>query len=62
MLVEITVGSETEAYQIKGQGKVDLQRHDLDVMLLVNIKKGWGKENDFIRQLAKMNAYFSFKR
>lgn len=54
---KVTINSldaQAEAYQIKGQGKVDLQRHDLDVMLLVNIKKGWGKENDFIRQLAKI--------
>lgn len=54
---KVTVNSldaQAEAYQIKGQGKVDLQRHDLDVMLLVNIKKGWGKENEFIRQLAKV--------
>ncbi len=54
---KVTVNSldaQAEAYQIKGQGKVDLQRHDLDVMLFVNIKKGWGKENEFIRQLAKI--------
>ncbi|NBM94080.1 MULTISPECIES: outer membrane assembly protein AsmA [unclassified Proteus (in: enterobacteria)] len=54
---KVTINSldaQAEAYQIKGQGKVNLQRHDLDVMLLVNIKKGWGKENDFIRQLAKI--------
>lgn len=54
---KVTVNSldaQADAYQIKGQGKVDLQRHDLDVMLLVNIKKGWGKENEFIRQLAKI--------
>lgn len=54
---KVTINSldaQAEAYQIKGQGKVDLQRHDLDVMLLVNIKKGWGKENEFIRQLAKI--------
>lgn len=54
---KVTVNSldaQAEAYQIKGQGRVDLQRHDLDVMLLVNIKKGWGKENEFIRQLAKI--------
>ncbi|NBM69497.1 outer membrane assembly protein AsmA [Proteus sp. G2663] len=54
---KVTINSldaQAEAYQIKGQGKVNLQRHDLDVMLLVNIKKRWGKENDFIRQLAKI--------
>lgn len=54
---KVTVNSldaQADAYQIKGQGKVDLQRHDLDVMLFVNIKKGWGKENEFIRQLAKI--------
>lgn len=54
---KVTINSldaQADTYQIKGQGKVDLQRHDLDVMLLVNIKKGWGKENEFIRQLAKI--------
>ncbi|MBI6531042.1 outer membrane assembly protein AsmA [Proteus vulgaris] len=55
---QLTVNSldaQADAYQIKGQGKVNLQRHDLDVTLLVNIKKGWGKENEFIRQLAKID-------
>ncbi|WP_193016784.1 outer membrane assembly protein AsmA [Proteus sp. FME41] len=55
---QVTVNAldaQAEAYQIKGQGKVNLQRHDLDVVLLVNIKKGWGKENELIRQLAKID-------
>ncbi|MEZ2684756.1 outer membrane assembly protein AsmA [Proteus vulgaris] len=50
-----SLDAQADAYQIKGQGKVNLQRHDLDVTLLVNIKKGWGKENEFIRQLAKID-------
>ncbi|MBQ0612521.1 AsmA family protein, partial [Proteus mirabilis] len=47
--------AQASAYQISGQGQLDLQRHNLDVMLMVNIKKGWGKENEFIRQLAKID-------
>ncbi|MBG3039039.1 outer membrane assembly protein AsmA [Proteus mirabilis] len=47
--------AQATAYQIRGQGQLDLQRHNLDVMLMVNIKKGWGKENEFIRQLAKID-------
>ncbi|HEK1721043.1 TPA: outer membrane assembly protein AsmA [Proteus mirabilis] len=47
--------AQATAYQISGQGQLDLQRHNLDVMLMVNIKKGWGKENEFIRQLAKID-------
>lgn len=43
------------AYRIKGQGEINLRQHNLDLMLLVNIKKGWGKENDLIRQLAKID-------
>lgn len=55
---QLTVNSldaQANTYQIKGQGNVNLQRHDLDVTLLVNIKKGWGKENEFIRQLTKID-------
>lgn len=46
--------AQADIASIKGQGEVNLQRHNLDIMLLVNIKKGWGKENEFVRQLTKI--------
>lgn len=49
------LNAQADAYHIRGQGEVNLQQHNLDVMLTVNIKKGWGKENEFIRQLAKVD-------
>ncbi|MEQ4923826.1 outer membrane assembly protein AsmA [Proteus hauseri] len=46
--------AQADAASIKGQGEINLQRHNLDIMLMVNIKKGWGKENEFVRQLTKI--------
>lgn len=48
------LNAKADNYNIKGQGKLNLEHHNLDMMLLVNIKKGWGKENEFTRQLAKI--------
>ncbi|SFU26885.1 outer membrane assembly protein AsmA [Xenorhabdus koppenhoeferi] len=40
---------------IRGQGKTNLLKQNTDMALLVQLTNGWGKQNEFVRQLAKLN-------
>ncbi|WP_237385311.1 outer membrane assembly protein AsmA [Xenorhabdus sp. Sc-CR9] len=39
---------------IRGQGKTNLLKQNADMALLVQLTNGWGKQNEFVRQLAKL--------
>ncbi|MBD2811561.1 outer membrane assembly protein AsmA [Xenorhabdus sp. Vera] len=39
---------------IRGQGKTNLLKQNTDMALLVQLTNGWGKQNEFVRQLAKL--------
>ncbi|CDG17148.1 outer membrane assembly protein AsmA [Xenorhabdus doucetiae] len=49
---ELTAAS--SMFNIKGQGRANLLKQDTDVALWVQLTKGWGKQNEFVRRLAQL--------
>ncbi|PHM39377.1 outer membrane assembly protein AsmA [Xenorhabdus mauleonii] len=48
------IAANSEIFNIQGQGKANLLKQDTDISLQVQLTKGWGKQNEFVRQLSEL--------
>ncbi|MDX7988259.1 outer membrane assembly protein AsmA [Xenorhabdus sp. 12] len=44
----------SEIFNIQGQGKANLLKQNTDISLQVQLTKGWGQQNEFVRRLSEL--------